>query len=725
MPRKLPGFIAFICGLLIPFLGHAQLNVWSNYTAQQLAARLAGPGVTVLNPQLTCPSQANGVFETINSTLGLDNGIVLTTGLAASGGIGVVGVNGGAFMHASTRNNAPGDPSLVQLAGQTTHDACALEFDVIPQGDTVKFDYVFGSEEYINATCGPYNDAFAFFISGPGITGTQNMAQVPGTNIPVTINSINSGIPGPSYNISTCNSMGPGSPFTSYFIDNDTGSTITYEGFTRVLQAFHAVIPCNTYHLKMVIADGGNYIYDSGVFIRGGSLQANTFQVQAIAGNNKVAADAFAVKGCAPGKFRIRRPQVKPVADTVRLIIRGTAVNGVDYAPIADSVVIAAGQQEADVLIRGLVTPAMGIKSIHLLVKSPLNCSASPIADSAVLLLRDTITINILTPDTVLCKGETAQLRVDGDTQFTYRWTPQGGLSISGERDPLATPLSSVTYKVTASWPEYGCPAKQDSVRLTVLPVPVVVAQRERVCLHQSLQLGVTVLPPYTGYIYSWSGAGGFTATGPNPVLTNALRKDSGYDHIMVGLDTSRCVVRDSFLVSVEAPDTPKTEPVIFCQGKPAMPLTAKGSDLRWYAAPEGGTGTPTPPVPPTTAIGTTSYYVTQTSFGCESERGLLPVEIKVCCDMPVFIPTAFTPNNDSHNDTFSPRYPGFGNNTGRLRIFNRWGQMVFESFDSNARWNGTWNNRECPGDTYYYELIVHCKDGGDQQFTGDVLLIR
>ena len=703
----------------------AQVNVTSNVSAQQMAAKLAGPGVTILNPVLTCPDRASGVFRVTASNLGIDSGIVLTSGLATPFGSGF-GVSGAAYNLASNRSNAPGATDLEPLAGQNTHDACALEFDVIPQGDTVKFDYVFGSEEYINATCGPYNDAFAFFISGPGIPATDNMALVPGTNIPVTINSINNGIPGPNYNIATCNSMGPGSPFTSYYVDNSSGTTLTYQGITKVLRAFHAVTPCNTYHLRMVIADGGNFIYDSGVFIRAGSLQANTFTIQPVGGDSVAVPDAAVIKDCRPGRFRISRPQARPVAETVKFIITGTAVNGVDYAAIADSVVIGAGLQEADVEIRGLATPPSGTKTVRLLVKSPLNCVGSAIADSATLQIRDVIAASILTPDTVICKSESFRLRAMGDTVLTYRWSPLTGLDSGAIKNPLVNPTVTTTYTLATSWPRYGCTPIYDSVRVTVLPIPELTVQVGlRVCLHQSLQLGVAVSPTYSGYNYTWYGAGGFMATGATPVLTNALRADSGYYTVIVGLDTSRCTARDSFLVRVEAPDSPGVAPIIFCQGIPAAPLTAIGGDLRWYSAPQGGQGSTVPPVPNTNMVGVTPYYVSQTAFGCESERNVVPVEVKVCCDKPIFIPTAFTPNNDGRNDFFAPRYSGYGFSTGRLRIFNRWGQMVYEGFNNTMLWNGTWNGRECPGDTYYYEVLIHCKEGGDQHLSGDILLVR
>ena len=702
----------------------AQISVSASFSAQALAAKLAGPGVTILNPVLNCPLQANGIFRVVSGNLGLDSGIVLTTGLAASSP--GIGVNGPAYNLASTKNNTPGDPQLDPLAGQTTHDACSLEFDVIPQGDTVKFDYVFGSEEYINSTCGPYNDAFAFFISGPGISGAQNMALVPGTNIPVTINSINSGVPGPGLTLANCTSMGPGSPFTSYFINNNTGTTLSYEGFTVVLKAWHAVTPCATYHLKMAIADGGNYLYDSGVFIRAGSLEANTLKIFPVGGNDTVAANAFAVKGCAPGRMRIRRPQPKPVAETVKYFISGTAVNGVDYVQIPDSIVIAANQQDADVMIRGLPTAVNGPKTVRLLVKSPLNCSGSAIADSATLVLLDTITAHVITPATVLCNGESIRLQATGDTQLSYHWSPATGLDSAGSRNPLAMPSVTTFYKLNATWPAEGCPAKGDSVKITVLPVPVITTHPiNDICPHTNVQLNATVTPAYSGYTFTWSGPNGYSATGQTPTLSDARRRDNGYYYIIVKLDTSRCTARDSLLLTVTGPDSPGVSPIVFCQGKPAAQLTANGADLRWYTSPNGGTGSTVPPIPNTDNIGVQYYYVSQTVFDCESERNRLTVEIKPCCDKPVYIPTAFTPNKDGHNDTFSPRYPGFGNSTYSMKIYNRWGQMVFQSYDNTSAWNGLWNGKEADAGTYYYELVVTCKEGGEQHFKGDVLLVR
>src|SRR6201986_1464891 len=96
--------------LLLPlhYISFSQINVSAAQTASALAQKLAGEGVTILNPTLTCPAIANGIFRVVNSNLGLDSGIVLTTGRAVTVGSSY-GVNGLSTYLASTDNGAPGD----------------------------------------------------------------------------------------------------------------------------------------------------------------------------------------------------------------------------------------------------------------------------------------------------------------------------------------------------------------------------------------------------------------------------------------------------------------------------------------------------------------------------------------------------------------------------------------------------------------------------------------
>jgi hypothetical protein len=153
----------------------------------------------------------------------------------------------------TTINAQPGDPDLDTLSGQDTLDAPILEFDFVPQFGTVQFSYVFSSDEYNEYVNAGVNDSFGFFVNG------QNCALVPGTNQPVTIDTINLG----------SNSQ--------YFRDN-TGNTIDTEmdGLTTVLTCDATVNAGQTNHLKLAIADAGDYSYDSNVFIEAGSLVSGT-----------------------------------------------------------------------------------------------------------------------------------------------------------------------------------------------------------------------------------------------------------------------------------------------------------------------------------------------------------------------------------------------------------------------------------------------------------------
>ncbi|KXJ04386.1 hypothetical protein AC249_AIPGENE9558, partial [Exaiptasia diaphana] len=165
---------------------HAQLVTSNAMTPQQLVNNvLIGGGVTASNIQYTGSANAIGHFDGVNCNVGLDSGIILTTGtiLDVPADQGPHGPNdlGGAGVD----NNEPGEPLLAAAAGNPSFNAAKLEFDFVPQSDTIKFNYVFASEEYLEFVGGTVNDAFGFFISGPNPAGgnytNQNIALIPGT----------------------------------------------------------------------------------------------------------------------------------------------------------------------------------------------------------------------------------------------------------------------------------------------------------------------------------------------------------------------------------------------------------------------------------------------------------------------------------------------------------------------------------------------------------------
>lgn len=707
-----------------PLIVTAQINVLASQTASGLAQKLAGAGVTISNPVLSCPTIANGFFTVTNSNLGLDSGILLTTGRAASSGSSI-GVNGNSSLLASNDDGAPGDTSLLALAGQQTYDACNLEFDVIPNGDTISINYVFSSEEYINSVCGPYNDAFAFFISGFGITGADNMALVPGTDIPVTINSINNGVPGKVGTLINCTSMGTGAPFTAYYIDNAAGTTLTHEGFTTVLKAVHAVSPCVQYHFKIVIADAGDPLYDSGVFLEAGSLQSESYTVRAASLPVHDTTAPICIKGCLPGRFRVKSSKISSAPQVVRLATGGAAISGFDYTPIADSVVIPAFDSAADVLIYGLPTPINGTKIIKLYIYSPILCSGvSNIIDSAAMLIYDTLQISVTPSDTFICGSDSILLHAIGDSIYTYHWLPDVKISCDSSQWPIVYSDVNTVYTVTALLPNTACPAKSASVYLLIKLTPYITFFNldTTVCYNTSFVFSPMVSPPNMYYSYQWSGPDSFTATVPEPLINNAISSNDGNYTLYVKNDTNGCVSSATISVNVNIPDTPMvTSPTIFCLNTQPSALVANGTHILWYDARNDSVYS-NPPIISTSDIADYQYYVTQTINNCTSPKSSLLVEVLKCCDGDIFIPTAFSPNGDGKNDIFNIR-EDYGYTVKELSIYNRWGQVVY--CGNIGSWDGSFDHRQAETGTYFYEVIFSCILGGTVERKGDITLIR
>lgn len=264
---------SFITGLLL-FTSSSlfgQLVVNDNVTATDLANQIVGSGVTVSNVQLRCGNEGYGTFSNGNTTnVGLTNGILLTTGHADD----AKGPNNEGNTTVNQGSSFNGDADLDPLTPFSIEDVCSLSFDFVANSDYITVQYVFGSEEYNEYVCSSFNDLFAFFVSGPNPLGgnyaNQNVALVPFSTLPVSINTINNGQPGQFGDAENCQSLSN----QAYYINNNNGTTIGYDGFTVVLTAQIAIIPGETYSFKFAIADISDSNLDSGVFIK-----ANSFSV--------------------------------------------------------------------------------------------------------------------------------------------------------------------------------------------------------------------------------------------------------------------------------------------------------------------------------------------------------------------------------------------------------------------------------------------------------------
>jgi outer membrane protein OmpA-like peptidoglycan-associated protein len=182
------------------------------------------------------------------------------------------------------KNKTPGYPKLEAIARGATHDAAILEFDFVTSAENLSFNFIFASEEYTEYVGSKYNDVFAFFINGPGLDNV-NLAVLPKSNVPVTINSINH------------------KKNKRYYVDNPTENindpiiydvrkkaavknknyrktkalpqyNIQYDGFTTLLEAACKVVPGEIYHIEIAIADVSDFILDSGVFLAGSSFKS-------------------------------------------------------------------------------------------------------------------------------------------------------------------------------------------------------------------------------------------------------------------------------------------------------------------------------------------------------------------------------------------------------------------------------------------------------------------
>jgi len=236
-------------------------------SAASIAQTLVGEGVTISSASVTytgAPS-ALGKFTGGFPATGLSSGIILSSGLVAN-------VNPPNTEDGKTAdNNTAGDAELNSLnPGYTTYDAAILEFDFMvtdPDATAVKFDYVFASEEYNEYANTSYNDVFGFFMSGPGFPKT-NLALIPNTGTPVSINNVNGGNP-----------FGTNAHNPSQFVNNDLqdgGGAIgtQADGLTKVFSVAANITQGVTYHLKIGIADAGDRVLDSWVLIKAGSFAA-------------------------------------------------------------------------------------------------------------------------------------------------------------------------------------------------------------------------------------------------------------------------------------------------------------------------------------------------------------------------------------------------------------------------------------------------------------------
>jgi gliding motility-associated-like protein len=469
--------------------GFGQLVV-DNTVTPQVAVEdiLLGEGIIISNITFSGNPDQIGSFNSANSNIGIGSGIIL-----ASGDVNVaVGPNNSASSTVGGGNFGVNDPDLDILSTFNTNDATVLEFDFIATGDSVLFRYVFGSEEYNEYVCGSVNDAFGFFLSGPGISGpfsnnSMNLAIIPGTNIPVTINTVNLGISGFAGTPSNCEQVSPDwAENTEFYVDNETNadpSSTQMDGLTVVLTARAGGLQCGeTYHIKIAIADAGDTAFDSCVFLEAGSFASNDVSLTASIPNAPPNFPTMSLlEGCVDGFVTIFRPNAND-NDSVLLITEGTATSGEDYEEIPEVVVFPDGELTVDIPITTIFDGIDEDTETLTITYEYINACDEEVTISLTL---NIINYNLPTldlPDPLnLCGGETTTVSAvptDGFGPFTYVWsTGQTSSSI-----PVSGGLAdSIFVDVT----DYCGSLVADSFAV-IIPSPIIFPGNARLCLGQT-----------------------------------------------------------------------------------------------------------------------------------------------------------------------------------------------------------------------------------------------
>ena len=414
--------ILFFFFTLNALLSKAQLITTSGQAPQTLVQNvLIGPGVTVSNILYNGSPTAIGSFTANGTTLGITQGIVMTTGTVLNNGAGPQGPNNVAS--AGTDNNLPGSAILSSLIqGTQTFNAATLEFDFIPYADTVRFKYVFGSEEYPefappnNST---YNDVFGFFISGPGIVGLQNIAQLPNGGGVVSINNVNA-----ITNASYYNSNGDGN--TAPY--NSSPNYIQYDGFTDVLEAVSPVQCGQTYHLVIAVGDVGDGAWDSGIFLEANSLSSKTpVDITSTISQQVFANPDWMAEGCVSATVTVTRQNNVNTALSIPIVVSGSATQGVDYTGVPNAVNFSPGQSiytfqinvSTDNFAEGLETILLNFN-----VSDPCgNITPIPLT----LYIQDVPPLTLTLNDTsLLCPNQPITLNAGvsgGVPPYTYLWS--------------------------------------------------------------------------------------------------------------------------------------------------------------------------------------------------------------------------------------------------------------------------------------------------------------
>lgn len=585
-----------------PCVQPVPLNVNTTITNDDIVNSVATPATTVTVTNINCPSGAYGTFNfaSDNNELGLGKGLLLTSG-DVNLAVGPNDLTGASFDFSGT-----GDPDLDYLSeqfgnGTPSTDACIVELDVFVATDELSFEYIFGSEEYPEYVDSDFNDIFAFLISGPGIAGDPglsnnalNIAVLPGTNTPVQINSVNHLLN------------------WQYYRNNYGSTTLQYNGLTsdslgikKSLTARSAVIPCNTYHLKLAVADRQDHVLDSGVFVSEIKGATPNLAVQFASGIE------YFIEDCSGNEDELIISLSEPLEEESSFFVTvgGTATLGLDYLlTIPNLIVFPAGITELSFPITPITDALVeGTETITITLSNNFGCG-TVVYKTLTIEIKDNVEVLVSGGDTLfVCAGNTLQLLAEGATN--YFWAPPGVVSNPFIANPTITPVQDIVLVVTGT---ISSCVDMDSVLVRIIDptVSVTALDSVNICLGGSVPLLATNNVNNQGL--SWSPVAGLNNPNiPNPVATPTVTTT-----YVAKITIAGCFVTDSVTITVDTLHFPVlNSDTTVCQNYPVVLASNTDSTSTTYLwTPATGLSSDTTSSPIALPDVTTTYTLVATS---------------------------------------------------------------------------------------------------------------
>lgn len=327
-------------------------------------------------------------------------------------------------------------------------------------------------------------------------------------------------------------------------------------------------------------------------------------------------------------------------------------------------------------------------------------------------------------PDTTICRNQSVILNANGAN--SYIWSGNiSTLSCVTCASPIAKPLTNITYVVTGK-NGFNC-ISTDTVNVIVKqPSKLNVIKGDTLCLGETLTVKATGTE-----LYNWYPNIYLDNTNTNTVNIRPT-KDTLVKYMLIGKDDRNCF-RDTAYVSIKTYPIPKFDilqsSLTLNAGTQVNLQTNNSADItswKWY--PSKFLDNPTRSNPVLTAKEDVTYICVAENDGHCSAKDEVKV-IVICNGGNVFLPNTFSPNGDGHNDIFYPRGRGiYGVKS--FRVFNRWGEMVFERTNFNANdissgWDGTYKGVKLPADAYVYTVELMCDNNNTIPAKGSITLLR